>query len=78
LRRELDFFWAPVERDDGERFVFEVLEPRELDFFADVLREDDFFLAPVERLFFFAAMNYSPVRAFIVRRRATTIGCASR
>jgi hypothetical protein len=60
LRRELDFFLAEPERDDDDRFVPAVLD-RELDFLAVDLGDVDFFLAPVERPFFFAAMNYSPV-----------------
>lgn len=77
LRRELDFFLAPVERaldpdedarddealDDDVRLVRAEVDLRELDFFADDLRVD-FFLALVERPFFFTAMNYSPVTCF--------------
>jgi hypothetical protein len=68
LRRELDFFFAPVERDverdDDARLVRAEVDLRELDFLAEDLPAVDFLFALVERPFLFAAMNYSPVKCF--------------
>jgi hypothetical protein len=64
FRRELDFFFAPLDRPDREddvRFARAPLERRELDFFAEERRDDD--LAPELRDddFFFAREFFEPL-----------------